>query len=159
MQKERRLRNKKTAADRSYFVVSLSALRLEHGLSQQELADKLGITASAVSLIESGKRIPSFEVASKWLEVLGSSIAERSDIVSDIAQQIKLARKRGGFEKMASSMTINAHRVTVSEAVDNLVGIVNADLEGISTARLSKKALADIRACVFGLADKLLAAN
>ena len=35
-------------------------LRLEKGLTQQELADKLGITKSAVSMYERGDRRPNF---------------------------------------------------------------------------------------------------
>ena len=38
-------------------------LRLEKGLPQQELADKLGITKSAVSMYERGDRRPNFEIA------------------------------------------------------------------------------------------------
>lgn len=38
-------------------------LRLEKGLTQQELADKLGITKSAVSMYERGDRRPNFEIA------------------------------------------------------------------------------------------------
>ena len=38
-------------------------LRLEKGLTQRELADKLGITKSAVSMYERGDRRPNFEIA------------------------------------------------------------------------------------------------
>ena len=38
-------------------------LRLDRHLTQRELADKLGITKSTVSMYERGERRPSFEIA------------------------------------------------------------------------------------------------
>ena len=46
------------------FGKRLSALRIEKGISQQTLAEHLGIGKSAVSMMESGQRGPSIEIAS-----------------------------------------------------------------------------------------------
>ena len=43
-------------------VDALKRLRLKRGMSQQKLADKVGISRVAVTLIEAGKRNPSFYV-------------------------------------------------------------------------------------------------
>lgn len=40
----------------------LKQLRLERGLSQQELAQKSGLSASSIGMYEQGRRKPSFEV-------------------------------------------------------------------------------------------------
>ena len=40
----------------------LKELRLSQDLSQQELADEIKVSKSSISMLENGKRIPSFEV-------------------------------------------------------------------------------------------------
>lgn len=45
------------------FSEKLKKLRHEHGLTQNELADKLGVSLSVIALIESDKRRPSRETA------------------------------------------------------------------------------------------------
>jgi transcriptional regulator with XRE-family HTH domain len=47
---------------RKHFSNTLSALRRGQGLSLEALGKVLGITGQAVSLLEKGKRSPSFEV-------------------------------------------------------------------------------------------------
>ena len=44
------------------FSDMLSFLRRREGLSQQELAEKLGLAKSTISMYESGSRKPSFEI-------------------------------------------------------------------------------------------------
>lgn len=46
----------------AYFSRVLRMLRTNTGLSQQALADKLGLSKSAVNMYERGEREPSFEV-------------------------------------------------------------------------------------------------
>lgn len=159
VQKRERLRNKTVADGTPYYGVSLTSMRVEKGLTQADLAGKLGITAGAVSHIEGGRRNPSFRLMTKWLALFGTTPEERTDIINDISEQIKKTRKRGVFEQQATDVALNTHRINISIAADDLVKIVNTDLEGISTAKLSKQAVADIRACVFRLAEKLLAAG
>ena len=45
----------------SNFNIRLRQLRTEAGLSQQELADKIGISKSSINMYERGEREPSFE--------------------------------------------------------------------------------------------------
>lgn len=45
------------------FSQILKRLRTENGMTQKELADKLGIAKSAISMYECGTRRPNFEIA------------------------------------------------------------------------------------------------
>ena len=42
----------------SYFSDKLTVLRKQHGMSQQNLADKMGVSRSAIGMYETGKREP-----------------------------------------------------------------------------------------------------
>lgn len=44
------------------FSIRLKELRQSHHLSQHELADRLGVAKSTISMYEQGKREPSFEM-------------------------------------------------------------------------------------------------
>jgi len=58
------------------FGRTLRRLRTEAELNQAELADKAGISQSAVSQIEKGERAPSFDVLRRLATALGLSTAE-----------------------------------------------------------------------------------
>jgi len=51
------------------FGVNLKKLRLQEGLTQQQLADKLGVTKSVVSYYELQERSPSPEVLTKLASI------------------------------------------------------------------------------------------
>jgi len=55
----------------SDFARVFKSLRLERGLTQQELADRLGITKSTVSMYERGQRTPAFEIAETITDFFG----------------------------------------------------------------------------------------
>lgn len=52
----------------------IKTLRKEKGLTQQELADRLGTSKSAISMYEKGNRRPSFEIADALSDFFGVSI-------------------------------------------------------------------------------------
>ena len=54
--------------------IRIKELRTEAGLTQQELADRLGISKQAVSMYETGKRRPAFEIADALADFFGVSI-------------------------------------------------------------------------------------
>ena len=54
----------------SNFGEYLSRTRMEKGLSQQDLADALGITQAAISQLESGKRIATPKTVKRLAEAL-----------------------------------------------------------------------------------------
>jgi putative transcriptional regulator len=51
---------------------SIRRLRFEHGeMTQQELADRVGVTRQTINAIEAGKYSPSLEVAFRMAEIFG----------------------------------------------------------------------------------------
>jgi DNA-binding XRE family transcriptional regulator len=52
----------------------LGQLRLQRGLSQAQLAEKVGLRQPNISAIEAGKRKPEYETARKIASVLGISM-------------------------------------------------------------------------------------
>lgn len=61
------------------------AARLMKGLSQQELARRVGLTRQAVSAIESGRYIPNTAVALRLAQVLGCRVEELFGLVDTVA--------------------------------------------------------------------------
>ena len=59
-------------------------LRLENGLSQKELADKVGLTQQAIALLESGKRKLEFDLFVKILNEIGTTPEKLSEIINII---------------------------------------------------------------------------
>ena len=51
--------------DRYDFAVRLKEARLHRGLSMKEVAERVGVTASAVAYYESGERVPRLPVLGK----------------------------------------------------------------------------------------------
>ena len=49
--------------------IRIKELRTEAGLTQQELADRVGISKQAVSMYETGNRRPSFDIADALAEL------------------------------------------------------------------------------------------
>jgi len=56
------------------MIVNLKKYRTHRGLTQKELASKLGLTKNAITMYETGKRSPSIAVTKKISEVLDVSI-------------------------------------------------------------------------------------
>lgn len=57
------------------FGARLRQTREMHGLNQTELAKRAGLTAAAVSQLESGDRMPAFETQVKLAKALGTSVS------------------------------------------------------------------------------------
>lgn len=49
-------------------------LRIQHDISQRQLGEYLSITSQAVTLLEKGKRVPSFEVLCKLADYFDVSL-------------------------------------------------------------------------------------
>ena len=56
------------------FADALKKLRKDKGLSQQELADKMYVTRSAVSRWESGRRLPDASMIFSLADILGADV-------------------------------------------------------------------------------------
>lgn len=67
----------------------LSYLRKREGLSQQDLADKTGLTRSAIGMYEAGQREPSLET----LELFADFFNVNMDVLTGRSQEIESAKK------------------------------------------------------------------
>ncbi|MGB6831180.1 MAG: helix-turn-helix transcriptional regulator, partial [Terracidiphilus sp.] len=61
---------------RERFGQRVRQLRSEHGLTQEQLAERAGISVDFLSLIERGKSSPSFENLDELADALEVSVAE-----------------------------------------------------------------------------------
>ena len=57
----------------------LKVLRAEHGWTQQELGDRLGVSRQAVIAIETEKHDPSLDLAFRIASVFGQSVEQIFD--------------------------------------------------------------------------------
>ncbi len=48
------------------FAERLKSLRIEHGLTQEQLAKEVGLSQSGIARWESGSQIPNIEIAKKF---------------------------------------------------------------------------------------------
>lgn len=56
---------------------SIRRLRFEHGeMTQQDLAERVGVTRQTINAIEAGKYSPSLEVAFRMAEIFGVRVDE-----------------------------------------------------------------------------------
>jgi transcriptional regulator with XRE-family HTH domain len=76
----------------------LRALREAGGLTQSELAERLGIPSSAVSMIESGRRDIRVSTLERYLDALGAAIefvpGDRVTTLDDILRRSDRGRAR-----------------------------------------------------------------
>lgn len=67
----------------------IKELRIKHGLSQTELADKTGVSKQAISFYENGKRHPKIETWQKIANALNTSVVyARGDIDTELIAKI-----------------------------------------------------------------------
>jgi putative transcriptional regulator len=56
---------------------SIRQLRFQHGeMTQQQLAERVGVTRQTINAIEAGKYSPSLEVAFRMAEIFGTRVDE-----------------------------------------------------------------------------------
>lgn len=72
--KELLSQNKKEEEKKNLFSVRLKELRLQHGFSQEELAEKIGIKQNSYSDWEHGKCKPNYEKLEKIADFFGVSL-------------------------------------------------------------------------------------
>lgn len=67
------------------FGGNVARLRKDHGLSQEELADKIGLNKQTISNIERGVRYPTFETLEKIAKVFKATPVQLFGTVKEIA--------------------------------------------------------------------------
>lgn len=63
-----------------YYSETIKRMRKERGLTQQELADALGVSRSAIGMYESGTREPNFEMCEALADFFNCRL---SDIIEE----------------------------------------------------------------------------
>lgn len=74
---------------------TLRAARIEAGITQLEIAEKLGISDVAIARYERGLSKPSYDVLKGWAAMLGYAAIERPVELKRV-REIKAKKKRGG---------------------------------------------------------------
>ena len=106
------------------FSRTLAALRRERGLTQAELAARLGISKSAVSMYERGNREPELSLLEKMADFFGVSVSallgrEAAELVNgdaELTAYLEELRDRPEL-RMLFSLTKNATKEDVEAAV------------------------------------------
>ncbi|MBR7189690.1 MAG: helix-turn-helix transcriptional regulator [Oscillospiraceae bacterium] len=108
----------------SAFSETLSRLRRERGLTQAELGARLGISKSAVSMYECGKREPELDLLRAMADLFGVSESvllgrPESELVNadpELTEYLQQLRDRPEL-RMLFSLTKNATKQDVEAAV------------------------------------------
>ena len=96
------------------FKDMLRYLRQREGLSQAELADRLGITKSAVSMYENGNRMPSYEMEERiadyfnvGIDFLRGNSSNDDDLDPQTREIAKRVSRLNAYQKHLVEMMVN----------------------------------------------------
>jgi transcriptional regulator with XRE-family HTH domain len=91
------------SAQRQRLGAALRRLRVDAGLSAQQLAERAGLSQSRVSRIELGQQAVPLDVAERWAKAAGASgaaLAEVMDLAESAATQAVAMRKSAALVKL-----------------------------------------------------------
>ncbi len=97
-------------------------LRKKHGLSQRELAERAGITHSAISSIENGKVSPSVSSLQKIVNVFSLSLSEFFIFEQSSNDEVKVVFKPSDLVEIGSE-TVSMKLVTNGDK-DQVIGFL-----------------------------------
>lgn len=82
------------------FGEKMKAVRINKGLTQKALADKMGVSASAVGMYEQGRRIPDANALSKIAAALDVSVdalmKDKTETVDEFIESMRKNLSAGG---------------------------------------------------------------
>ncbi|MEO9604393.1 MAG: helix-turn-helix transcriptional regulator [Roseobacter sp.] len=76
---------------------ALRLIRVYHDLKQQELADRIDLSKSYLSELESGKKVPSFDVIQKYSDEFGIPPSSILFFAENIGNPTKASRTRSAI--------------------------------------------------------------
>ena len=106
------------------FGSNVMRLRKEHGLSQEELADKAGLKKQSISNIERGNRYPTFETLERIANVLDASPVQLFGTLKEIAVSdvpVVLDRIDEYDEKVRNVFQAEKTLKNIGDSLDTLV--------------------------------------
>jgi transcriptional regulator with XRE-family HTH domain len=84
---------------RLQFGRNLRTLRLSHDWTQEELAERLGVSVNFLSYMERGLKAPSFENLERMAEVLNLPVADLFAVKLSIPRGVRVRRTTHGAKK------------------------------------------------------------
>lgn len=90
--------------NKEIFSQRLYESRIRAGMSQRELALKVAIGYSAISLYESGKRMPNKEILRALAHTLSVSVSYLIGLSTDISDENSLIEKQNEIDQLKSSI-------------------------------------------------------
>lgn len=109
----------------------LKNARLAAGLSQGELARRIGVARPSVSQVESGMHHPSLQTAEAWAEVCGSRV-----VIVDPQSEALLAAFGGlDAEQRALAIRVVAGLPLLSQTVRDMLGLMLTQAEAEEAKR------------------------
>lgn len=113
----------------SHFSEKLTQLRKQRGLSQQQLAEALGLSRSAIGMYETGKREPDMEVLKLFGDFFNADmntlVASPSDETAELNELLEHLRSREEL-RMLFKLARNATPEDVRKAVEIIEGLYDA---------------------------------
>ena len=93
----------------------LKQLRLEHGISQAELAERLGISRSAVSMYERGEREPDLDTLEKIADYFNVDMNQLLGRTPDTTDVSSATSYEPTYEDMQSLLARNGKNLTLEQ--------------------------------------------
>ena len=116
---------KKTSTNTQYISNKIKELRSECNWSQSKLARAAGVTPSAISMIESGQRVPSLLVIRKISDALKVSVSE---LTGESPQNESTQHAQAFFRQFGSLEHLNeSDKEMILELIDRLRGGSDAE--------------------------------
>lgn len=113
----------------SHFSEKLIELRRSRGLSQQQLAEALGLSRSAIGMYETGKREPDMDVLKIFSDFfmvdMNTLVSPPSDETSELSELLEALRNREDM-RMLFKLAKDATPDDVRKAVEIIEGLYNA---------------------------------
>lgn len=113
----------------SHFSEKLIQLRKTRGLSQQQLAEALGLSRSAIGMYETGKREPDMDVlqllSDYFMVDMNTLVSPPSGETNELTELLETLRSREDM-RMLFKLARDATPEDVQKAVEIIEGLYNA---------------------------------
>ena len=123
--------------------------RSKAGLTQQQLADKLGVSQQYIGIYESGKRQPKIQTLQKIADALGVPVTEFLDeelTSMTTGERIRKARLRADMTQEQLAALLGVDRATISKYESGIIDPPTSQMNRIADLLSMDSAAADCEA-------------